>query len=120
MDLEDSMGYINIEERIYNIRKRPKMYVHEVRLDYIYYLIAGSLGSNIGSRDVQNIDIAFKRDFNQWVEEWIYEKKEIDFRRKVVVWHKIISSCANGDEEAVNLFYQISSEFFEVYHKENG
>jgi len=114
------MGYINIEEKISNIRKRPKMFVYEIRLDYIYYLIAGSLGSNMGSPDVQDIDIAFKHDFNQWVEEWIYEKKEIDFRRKVVVWYKIISSCTNGDDEAVNLFYQICDEFFEAYHKKNG
>jgi len=38
----------------------------------------------------------------------------------VVVWYKIISSCTNGDDEAVNLFYQICDEFFEAYHKKNG
>jgi len=113
-------GYINIEDTILHIKKRPKMYVYEARMDNVYHYLSGFLLSNLRSSEAQDIDHAFKRDFNGFVEQWAYDNKGLDFRRKVILWHRIISACTNSDEDAINLFYQISEEFFEAYHMENG
>lgn len=112
-------GYINIEELISSIKKRPRMYVYEVRVDYIYYLLVGCLISNLRSVNAQRIDYVFKRDFIEWVIQWLYKNKEVDFRvrNKIILWYQMISECAHDDEEAVNLFFQISEEFFAEYHK---
>jgi len=113
-------GYINIEETISYTKKRPKMYVYEARMDNLYYYLYGCLLSNLRSLEAHDIDRAFKENFNGFVEQWAYDNKGLDFRRKVILWHRIISACTNSDEDAINLFYQISDEFFEAYHKENG
>ena len=47
---------MNIKEFICAIQNRPQMYVEETKLDYIYYLVIGFLGSNLMNKSVSNID----------------------------------------------------------------
>ena len=47
---------MNIKEFICAIQNRPQMYVEEIKLDYIYYLVIGFLGSNLMNKSVSNID----------------------------------------------------------------
>ena len=106
--------YIPIDERISYLKKRPRMYIAEVRIDYIYYFLTGYLTGNLSSPEVQEIDFAFHRDFNNWVEDWVYENKGMDMRRQDVPWYLIISRCTDNEEEAVELFYKLSDEIFQT------
>ena len=41
-----SFKKMQIEQLIISMQKRPKMFVKEERIDYIYYLLSGYCGAN--------------------------------------------------------------------------
>lgn len=105
--------YQNVEKMIGYIKARPKMYVEEVRLDYIYYLLKGFLGCSNMTLFADEKDRAFKSDFYKWVVAKMKSAYNSDYSDRYFTWHHIIQQKANEiGVDAVSLFYQLSDEFF--------
>lgn len=66
---------MNVNEFINAIQNRPQMLVEEVRIDYLFYLIFGFLGSNL-MKEQCYIDQKFRNYFYDWVINWV--KNNID------------------------------------------
>lgn len=103
---------MDIETFIKSVQSRPLMYVEEVKIEYIYYLIVGFLGSNLINQRGYDIDQNFKSNFMQWVYDWVLKNVNRDYERKSFFWYHIIKEITNSEEEAVNLFFELSDTFF--------
>lgn len=104
---------MNIKEFISAIQKRPKMYVEEVRLDYIYYLVIGYLGSNLINESGCSIDRKFKAHFSNWVLEWVRKNVDESYERKSFFWYQILNDVTSNENEATDLFFKLSNIFFQ-------
>ena len=47
---------MNVEKFILAIKNRPLMYVEQIRIDYIFYLLKGYVGSNLSIEEKKEID----------------------------------------------------------------
>lgn len=103
---------MDIKEFIAAIQNRPKMYVEEVRLDYLYYLIWGYLGGNL-MKGYSDIEKKFQAYFYNYVLEWARKNVDENYERNSLFWHQIIRDVTNTEEEAVDLFFKLSEKFFE-------
>ena len=104
---------MNVKEFINAIRNRPRMYVEDIKLDYIYYLIIGFLGSNLINKKGNNIDQIYKSFFCQWMLKWVKENVNENYERKSFFWYNIIRDVTNSEDEAVQLFFELTDKFFE-------
>ena len=104
---------MDIKTFISSIQNRPKMYVEEIRLDYIFYLIFGFLGSNMINGSIYNTDQKFKIYFSDWVLNWITNNIDKSYEQKSFFWYHYLCDVTNSEEEAVELFFKLSSIFFE-------
>ena len=104
---------MNIKEFISAIQKRPKMYVEEVRVDYIYYLVSGFLGSNLINESGCSIDRKFKAHFSNWVLEWVRKNVDESYDRKSFFWYQILNDVTRNENEATDLFFKLSNIFFQ-------
>lgn len=103
---------MDIKEFIAAIQNRPKMFVEEIRLDYLYYLIWGYLGSNL-MKGYSGIDEKFQAHFYNYVLEWVRKNVDENYERNSFFWYHIIRDVTNTEEEAVDLFFKLSEKFFE-------
>lgn len=103
---------MDIKEFIAAIQNRPKMFVEEVRLDYLYYLIFGYLGSNL-MKEYSDIDEKFSAHFYNYVLEWVRKNVDENYERNSFFWYHIIRDVTNTEEEAVDLFFMLCEIFFE-------
>ena len=94
---------MNIKDFINAIQNRPKMYVEELRLDYIYYIIIGFLGSNLMNKNY----------FPNWLLEWVRKNKNEYYEKRSFYWYHILIDVTNSEEEAIMLFFELSDKFFE-------
>ena len=104
---------MNIKEFISAIQKRPQMYVKEVRLDYIYYLVIGYLGSSLINESSCSIDQKFKAHFSNWVLEWVRKNVDESYERKSFFWYQILNDVTSNEKEATDLFFKLSAIFFQ-------
>lgn len=108
---------MNIKEFIISVRNRPQMYIEEIRLDYIYYLVIGFLGSNLINKDSCIIDQNFKSHFFKWVLKWVKKNVDKEYEQKSFFWYHIFNEITSNEEEAVELFFNLCDEFFEEFKK---
>lgn len=109
---------MNVEEFILAIQERPLMYVESVRIDYIFYLLKGYVGSNLVYKD--DIDVAFHSRFYLWVLNWANENTDKKFEMdEGFYWHNILTEISFDEKEAVELFFKLSKEFFDKCKKDN-
>lgn len=111
-------NYCTIEELINRIEKRPKMFVHEVRLDYIYYLLAGYIGCAVQTKFIEKKDIYFREKFFVWLKKWAEINFNKDYSGKPILWYDIIEDNTSSNEDAVAKFYALSKQFFVEYQEE--
>ena len=104
---------MNIKDLINAIQSRPKMYVEELRLDYIYYIIIGFLGSNLMNKNACSLDQAYKNYFPNWLLEWVRKNKNEYYEKRSFYWYHILIDVTNSEEEAIMLFFELSDKFFE-------
>ena len=104
---------MNIKDFINAIQSRPKMYVEELRLDYIYYIIIGFLGSNLMNKNACSLDQAYKNYFPNWLLEWVRKNKNEYYEIRSFYWYHILIDVTNSEEEAIMLFFELSDKFFE-------
>lgn len=103
---------MNIKEFINAIRNRPMMYVEEMRLDYIYYLVIGYLGCNLINKTDCVIDQKFKSHFPNWLIRWVKANVDESYERQSFFWHHILRDVTCNESEAIELFFKLCNEFF--------
>lgn len=110
---------MNVEKFILAIKNRPLMYVEQIRIDYIFYLLKGYVGSNLSIEEKKEIDYTFHSKFYQWVLAWTNKNTDKVFETsESYYWHKILSEVSDSEQSAVNLFFELCDTFFEEYHRE--
>ena len=111
---------MNIEEFIRAIQKRPLMYIEALRIEYIYHLLTGFHLSNVSNKNYNDVDRCFHSFFKKWILQWIRKNKNPDYDVESFYWHHFIKDITESEEEAVELFFQLSEQFFEEYHSKEG
>lgn len=104
---------MNIKEFINAIGNRPKMYVEEMKLDYIYYLVIGYLGCTLINKTDCIIEQKFKSHFPNWLLVWVKKNVDEKYERQSFFWHHILRDVTNNESEAIELFFKLSNEFFQ-------
>ncbi|WP_172253552.1 hypothetical protein [Saccharibacillus deserti] len=107
---------MNIEELISAIRKRPGMFVQDKRLDYIKYFITGFYCHGFVSKTVAVVDTHFSEEFHRWVKGWIKNNLGINFEEEHG-WYEYIAASTKSNEEAFELFFRLTDEFFREFHQ---
>ena len=87
------------------------MYVDEVRIDYIFYLIFGYLGSNL-MKEQCYIDEQFRNCFFDWVLNWVKLNIDENYECTSFFWYHIIKDVTDTESEAVEMFFNLSNKFF--------
>lgn len=108
---------MNVKDLIRNIRKKPKAFVHEVRADYIEYVIEGFLVCNTMYDRADEEERSYHFYFIDWITEWIHKNIDKKYQRKSALWHQVLRDVTNDEQEAVDLFFKLSELYFEQYEK---
>jgi len=102
---------MNLMELIDSMEKRPKMYVMPVKIEYIFYFIFGYLWR----KDLDDIERTFRSHFHYWIVDWIVKNIDNKYEMESFLWYHAFISVTKGDQEAVDLFFKASREFFDDY-----
>ncbi|WP_020224855.1 hypothetical protein [Holdemania massiliensis] len=102
---------MNIKELIQLVKRRPGMFIGDLKLEYLYHFINGFLFNNISTSRADEIDEAFKREFHQWVREWIKENKNIEFDEDRNYLYYIQEVC-KSQEQCFTMFFELAEEYF--------
>lgn len=105
---------MNIREFINAVRNRPQMYVEEVRIDYLFYLIFGFLGNNLMDNQYC-IDKKFSNLFYDWVLNWVKKNVDDKYECSSLFWYHIFVEVTDTESEAVELFFVLCKDFFEQF-----
>ena len=110
---------MHIEQLIQSMKKRPHMYVDEVRLDYIFYVIMGNCGAN-HHYETDELDRYFCVWFGKWLEKWIVDNIDPDYQMSSFMWYKTIEEIVPAEENSVEMFFGLCDMFFEDYKNSKG
>lgn len=103
---------MDVKTFISSIQTTPRMYIEEIKIEYIYYLVNGFLGSNLINGRTYNSDQKFKTYFSGWVLNWITKNLDKNYERKSFFWYHFLRDVTNSEGEAVELFFELCSIFF--------
>lgn len=95
------------------------MYVEKIKISYIYYLVIGFLGSNLIKQDNYRIDRLFKQYFTGWVLNWVKENIDSNYEKNSFFWYRMLIEISDSEENAVELFFELSENFFEECRKKS-
>ena len=104
---------MSIKEFIKAVQNRPLMYVEEIKIEYIYYLVVGFLGSNLINKAGYSIDDKFHAHFYHWVLDWIKKNVDKNYDKVNFFWCNFFKDITDNEEEAVQMFFKLCDEFFE-------
>lgn len=110
---------VEIQELIQGISKRPKMYLAEVKIEYIYYLLEGYCYVN-NKMHGEDMDAKFCYWFWKWLGVWIIENVNSNYMSETVFWYEDIKKIVDDEEDEVPLFFELCALFFEDYNKKRG
>ncbi|MDE7415717.1 MAG: hypothetical protein K2N44_05270 [Lachnospiraceae bacterium] len=108
---------MNVKEFIKAIQKHPQMFVHEVRTDYIEYMICGFICGNSMHKGADNIDHQFRCYFDKFLVAWIKKNVDRKYEQQHFSWSQILKDVIDDETEAVELFFHLCDKFFEEYEK---
>lgn len=108
---------MNVKDFIKLIQKKPQAVIHEIRTDYLDYVIAGFLCCNAMNDRRDDVDQHFHYYFTDWLVKWINKNIDNKYKKQHVLWHQTLMDVINDEQEAVYLFFQLCDEFFEEYEK---
>jgi len=112
---------MQIEQLIMSMQKRPKMFVKEERIDYIYYLLSGYCGANSKlSKEDDDMDQRFCLWFGKWLVMWINDNVDAEYSPKTAYWYDDIKMIAKNRQDEVNIFFELCNIFFEDYRNNTG
>lgn len=108
---------MNVKEFIKIIQKNPKMFVDEVRTDYIEHLILGFFICCDVNNNATDIDLHFHAHFSRWLVRWIWKNIDKKYSQKYFSWSQTLKDIdiTSNETEAVKLFFDLSDMFFEKY-----
>ena len=109
---------MNIQELIKNIRKRPLMYIAELRLDYIEHFISGVSCGCLS--DDNSIDKMFPNYFQKYIIKWIRENIDANYEVNSLWFYKSIRDVTKDEHQAVEMFFELCDSFFDEYNRTNG
>lgn len=104
---------MDIKTFINSIQTTPRMYIEEIKIEYIYYLVVGFIGSNLINGRTYNSDQKFKEYFSGWLLNWVTKNLDKNYERKSFFWYHILCDVTDSESEAVELFFELCSIFFE-------
>ncbi len=110
---------MHIQELIQNMKKRPLMYIKEVRLDYIEHFLLG-FSYSVLKKDENEIDKLFHGYFQKYVIKWIRDNIDADYQVDSLWYHTSIRDITEGESQAVELFFKLCEEFFDEYNEIGG
>ena len=105
---------------IKSIQKRPLMYIHEEKIDYIYYLLVGYCAALTKHNSPTEMDKKFSFWFGKWLNDWIKFNYDDNCQLKTYCWGEILKEITKSEEEAVQLFYKLCERFFSDYEDGKG
>lgn len=106
---------MDIEELIYAIEKRPLMYMEEVHIDYIFYIVKGYLSGALADNSK---NITFHSKFYRWLVDWINKNTGYCFElQDGFYWNNILTQVTSSNQEAVELFFKLCRVFFNECYK---
>ena len=109
----------DIYNLITSISKRPKMYVKEEKIEYIFYLLLGYQGA-MAQKDNDSIESHFSGWFEKWLIEWIKKNIDESYEQTSFYWYDDIKAITNNSQDECKLFYQLVELFFEDYEECRG
>ena len=110
---------MRIKELIHSMQIRPKMYVTEVRLDYIFHFFLGYCGAN-SKLPGDEMDRRFCGWFCTWLFLWIENNVDTDYRPQSAAWYKDIIQITPDGQNEVDFFFDLCEKFFEDYENKRG
>lgn len=110
---------MQIKELISSIQKRPKMFVKEERIDYIFYLLFGYCGAH-SKLSEDDMDRSFCIWFGKWLIMWIEDNVDAEYSSKTAWWYDDIKTIAKNEQDELNLFFELCNKFFEDYRNKTG
>jgi len=107
---------MNVESLIKRIESRPEMYVGKPSLEAIFHFINGYLYNNIEANRADDVDMAFKNRFHEWVKVRLEKDYSIKFdeQRNYIFY---INQVFQDTEQRMNAFFELSNHFFSEIEK---
>ena len=105
---------MNIKEYLSAVQNRPRMYLEEERLDYLYHLILGYVGSNLANEKNYKEDLKFVSYFSRWLLAWVRSHMNQNYEPKTMIWYHAIKDVTSSENEAIELFFKLCDEFFQL------
>lgn len=110
---------MQIEQLIISIHKRPKMFLREERIDYLYYFLSGYCGAN-NKLSEDDMDRKFCFWFSKWLVMWIIDNVDSEYSPKTAYWYDDIRIITKKGQDEMNMFFELCNMFFEDYRKKIG
>ena len=99
---------MNVKEFIKSIQKNPKMFVDEVRIDYLDHLIVGFFVCLKGNNNAVDIDLQFHAHFTRWLVKWIQKNIDKKYEQKYFSWSQTLKDINITSDEIETVSYVIS------------
>lgn len=110
---------MQIKKLIISIQQRPKMFVKEEKIEYIYYLLSGYCGASKRVHD-DEMDQKFCLWFGQWLKRWITNNFDAEYVSTTAYWYDDIKVMASESQDEFRLFFELCTSFFEDYENKIG
>ncbi len=110
---------MQIEQLIDSIQKRPKMFVKEERIEYIYYFLFGYCAANNKLSD-NDIEQKFCYWFGKWLIMWIEDNVDAEYEPQTAYWYDDIKNITRKGQNEVTIFFYLCKGFFEDYKNKIG
>lgn len=108
-----------VEKLINNMRKRPKMYVAEIRIDYIFYFLFGYCGANHELSE-DDMDRRFCFWFGKWLIKWIEDNVDKEYLPETAFWYDDIRRITRSEQDEAAIFFELCEYFFKDYRNKTG
>ncbi len=103
---------MQIEQLIFLIQKRPKMFIKEEKIEYIYYLLLGYSAATSALSD--EIDQKFCCWFGKWLMMWIERNIKANYIPKTAYWYDDIKVIAKMIIMKLHYFMSYVKNFLKI------
>lgn len=112
----------DISNLIKYIKTRPLMYLEKEDLSCVTNYVNGYLLHSVLMREENEINDLYINRFPSWIMEWgkknVNESKMENYAENKFLVNEVIKAVAGSEEEAMQLYYQLTEFFFEEISRE--
>lgn len=107
---------MNVESLIKQIEMRPGMYVGNPSIEKIFHFISGFLYNNVVTNREDEVDLAFRNHFHEWVKVNLERRYLVKFdeQRNYLFY---INQTFPDEKDRLDVFFGLSNEFFSELNK---